>query len=78
MNYIIYGKPQCPNCDIAKNLLKSKGIVFEYKDISKSQEDLLFLKNLGAKSVPVVFIEGQLIGGLNELKDYVKEITCCP
>lgn len=74
MNYTIYGKPQCPNCDIAKNLLKSKNIDFEYKDISKNQEDLLFLKNLGAKSVPVVFIQGQLLGGLNELKRALDEL----
>jgi len=75
MSFTIYGKPQCPNCDIAKNLLKSKNIDFDYKDISKSPDDLNFLKNLGAKSVPMVFIEGQLIGGLNELKSYVKELT---
>lgn len=75
MQATIYGKPQCPNCDIAKNLLKSRNIGFDYKDISKSQEDFNFLKNLGAKSVPMVFIEGQLIGGLNELKNYMKELA---
>ena len=75
MQVVVYGKPRCPNCDIAKTLLKSKSLPFTYKDISVNAGDLLFLKNLGAKSVPVVFIEGQLIGGLNELKDYVKELT---
>ena len=75
MQVVVYGKPRCPNCDIAKTLLKSKSLPFTYKGISVNGDDLLFLKNLGAKSVPVVFIEGQLIGGLNELKDYVKELT---
>lgn len=75
MQVVVYGKPRCPNCDIAKTLLKSKSLPFTYKDISVNADDLLFLKNLGAKSVPVVFIEGQLIGGLNELKGYVKELT---
>ena len=48
MQVVVYGKPRCPNCDIAKTILKSKSLPFTYKDISVNADDLLFLKNLGA------------------------------
>lgn len=70
--YKVYGKPLCPNCDIAKNLLKSKGEDFEYLDVTQDSAALMYVKGLGAKSVPVVLKDDKYIGGLQELQNNLK------
>lgn len=70
--YKVYGKPSCPNCDIAKNLLESKGEQFEYLDVTKDSAALMYVKGLGAKSVPVVLKDDKYIGGLQELQNNLK------
>jgi len=68
----VFGKPSCPNCVTAKSLLQSKGVFYEYFDVSVNQDALEFVKSKGAKSVPVVFDEDEMIGGFNELKKYLE------
>lgn len=70
--YKVYGKPSCPNCDIAKNLLESKGEQFEYLDVTKDSAALMYVKGLGAKSVPVILKDDKYIGGLQELQNNLK------
>lgn len=70
--YKVYGKPLCPNCDIAKNLLKAKGEDFEYLDVTQDSAALMYVKGLGAKSVPVVLKDEKYIGGLQELQNNLK------
>ena len=70
--YKVYGKPSCPNCDIAKNLLESKGEQFEYLDVTKDSAALMYVKGLGARSVPVVLKDDKYIGGLQELQNNLK------
>lgn len=72
MMYKVYGKPSCPNCDIAKNLLESKGEQFEYLDVTKDSAALMYVKGLGAKSVPVILKDDKYIGGLQELQNNLK------
>lgn len=67
--YIIYGKPNCPNCNVAKDILKSKGIEFSYVDVTLDSEAMSLLKSIGAKSVPQIFKDNTLVGGVNELKN---------
>jgi glutaredoxin 3 len=70
MNVEIYSTPSCGNCNIAKNLLKAKGINFsEYSvgvDVQKSEIE----SRVGGpvRSVPVVFIDDRFVGGLQELR----------
>lgn len=70
--YKVYGKPLCPNCDIAKNLLKAKGEDFEYLDVTQDSAALMYVKGLGAKSVPVILKDDKYIGGLQELQNNLK------
>lgn len=70
--YKVYGKPLCPNCDIAKNLLKAKGEDFEYLDVTQDSAALMYVKGLGAKSVPVILKDDKYIGGLQELQNAFK------
>jgi glutaredoxin 3 len=66
----IYTSPVCPYCVRAKELLKRKGHS-DYKeiDISKSDEvrEEMMKKSAGKRSVPQIFINGQHVGGCDDL-----------
>jgi len=69
MKAIVWSKNQCPYCDQAKNLLKMKGIEFEERNINKdfTKEQLLEAVPT-ARTVPQIFLDGELIGGFTELR----------
>jgi glutaredoxin-related protein len=71
---IIWSKDNCPYCDQAKNLLKSKGIPFEERKIGDgyTKEDLLEAVPT-ARAVPQIFLDGELVGGFTELKAQLHE-----
>ena len=73
MKAILWSKYHCPNCDQAHALLKSKGYQIEERKIGDgySKEELLE-EVPNARSVPQIFIEGAHVGGINELKEYLK------
>jgi glutaredoxin len=74
MQAIVWSKDQCPFCDQAKMLLNNKGIQFEERKIGYgySREDLL-QQVPTARSVPQIFLDGELVGGFNELKQKLTE-----
>lgn len=69
MKAIVWSKNQCPYCDQAKNLLKMKGIEFEERNINKdfTKEQLLEAVPT-ARTVPQIFLDGELVGGFTELR----------
>ena len=69
MKAVIWSKYQCPYCDQAKALLKQKDIEFEEKKIGDgyTKEDLLEAVPT-ARSVPVIFLDNELVGGFTDLK----------
>jgi glutaredoxin len=69
MTAIVWSKYNCPYCDQAKALLKMKGIQFEEKKIGDgyTREELLEAVPT-ARTVPQIFIDGELVGGFTELK----------
>jgi glutaredoxin len=73
MKAIVWSKYQCPYCDQAKALLTQKGIQFEEKKIGDgyTKEDLLEAVPT-ARTVPQIFLEGELIGGFTELKKHLQ------
>lgn len=75
MRAIIWSKYQCPNCDQAKALLEQREISYEERKIGDGYSKEELLEDVpGARSVPQIIIDGKLIGGLNELKTYIKEL----
>ena len=69
---VIWTKTVCPYCVNAKNLLKMKGIEYEERNIQEgtwTREQLLEAVP-GARTVPQVFIDGELIGTYEHLKEY--------
>jgi glutaredoxin 3 len=72
MNVTIWSKPACQYCDMAKSLLKSKGIDFDEKKIGEgyTRDDLLAAVPT-ARTVPQIFVDDKLIGGFQELKAFL-------
>jgi glutaredoxin len=71
---IVWSKYHCPYCDQAKALLKAKGIQFEEKKIGDgyTKEELLEAVP-NARTVPQIFLNGELVGGFTELKAKLTE-----
>jgi len=69
---IVWTKTVCPYCVNAKNLLDSKGIEYEERNLETggwTKEQLLEAVP-GARTVPQIFIDGKLIGGYDQLKQH--------
>ena len=71
----IYEFKACPFCVKAKNLLKSKGIEYEEKNIAegyKIQDLLEMVPN--ARTMPQIWLGEEHIGGYYELEAKLKEM----
>jgi len=70
----IYGKPQCPFCEKAKNLCEQKGYEYTYKILGKDYQINELLETFpGAKTVPQIMIDGEIIGGYSQLEAKLKD-----
>ena len=69
MKAIVWSKDQCPYCDQAKALLKSRNIEFEERNIMHgwTREQLLEAVP-NARTVPQIFLDEELVGGFIELR----------
>lgn len=76
MKATIWSKEHCPFCDQAKLILDIKKIAYEEKKIgvNASKEELLEAVP-NAKSVPLIFIDDEYIGGLKELKEKLSHVS---
>lgn len=65
----IYSTPYCPYCHAAKSLLSGKGVSFEETDVSRDPalRQAMTQRANGRRTVPQIFIDGQHIGGSDEL-----------
>lgn len=70
---VVFSKTDCPYCDVAKNVLNEHGIDFETVqvnvDMSKEDMQSIIQKVTGVfvETVPQVFIDGDYIGGSDDL-----------
>ena len=69
---VILSKETCPFCKKAKELLTSKGLTFEEIIIGKDATHVTTRALSGNGGVPQIFIDGNHIGGSNELAEYLK------
>ncbi len=66
---LIYTKDPCPYCVRAIRLLEEKGFAFKEVDLTDRPEEIDRLKNeTGWRTVPIILINGKLIGGYQDLK----------
>ena len=65
----IYSTQVCPYCVAAKRLLQQKGIPFKEVDLSNddSLRQKLSQENQGWRTVPMIFIGSEFVGGYTEL-----------
>ena len=68
-NVLVYSGPNCPYCVRAKQLLTKKGAAFTDYDVKADQAkfDEMLGKSGGRKTIPQIFINGQHIGGCDDL-----------
>ena len=65
----VFFKVPCPYCVNAKRLLTEKKVNFEEIDLTEKPEEFDRLKNeTGYRTVPMIFIDGKLIGGYSDLR----------
>lgn len=68
-NFTVLSKPGCGHCTRAKAALTAKGIKFEEIELGVNGLSLSNLKALSGKgTTPQVFVDGELIGGADELE----------
>jgi glutaredoxin 3 len=66
---IIYTTETCPYCVRAKQLFDRKGAHYEELrvDLDPAARDAMLKRSNGRRSVPQIFINGQHIGGCDDL-----------
>ena len=73
MTIVIYSKPNCVYCDKAKALVKGLDLNYEEKMFGKdfnSPEELYEAVGKQVRTMPQIKIDGQLIGGYNQLVEH--------
>ena len=69
MRAIVWSKDNCPYCVQAKALLSQKNIEFEERKIGDGwTKDQLLEAVPHARTVPQIFLDGELVGGFTELR----------
>lgn len=66
----IFTGPNCAFCDAAKALLREKGLAFEEIDLAADPAhiDAFRTRLPRVKSIPQIFVDGEHIGGLEDLR----------
>jgi len=67
----VYSGPNCPYCDMAKALLRRKGIEFEEIDVEVHPEEMQkVVEQTGKQTIPQIFIDDFHVGGFDDLNAY--------
>lgn len=71
----IYTTPTCPYCMAAKSLLRRKSASYEETDVSRDGQLRVAMTQRagGRRSVPQIFINGQHVGGSDELHELERQ-----
>ena len=70
---VIFSRPGCPHCTRAKASLESRGIEFAELELLKDYPHRALRALTGRETYPQVFIDGQHIGGADELEAWFGE-----
>lgn len=76
MTILIYSKPNCVFCDKSKALVKKLGLTYEEKVFGKdftTPEELYEAVGKQVRTMPQIKIDGELIGGYNQLVEYFND-----
>ena len=74
MSIIVYSKNNCVFCSKAKALLKNLGLEYEERTLEKDfgSDPSKLIEDIGknVRTMPQIKIDGQLIGGYNQLVEH--------
>jgi ribonucleoside-diphosphate reductase alpha chain len=68
---IIYGKSDCPWCELAKEELSLRGIPFEYISLTDMGKTAKEVTGRSVNTVPQVYLQGQYIGGYEDMMKHL-------
>ena len=70
---IIWSNVGCHFCEMAKNLLKQKGIEYEERSLAKEWKIQQLLEVVpNARTVPQIFVDDEYVGGYQDLVEYLQ------
>lgn len=73
MKAIVWSKPACPYCVMAEKLLTNKGYEVEERKLGFGwNREQLFEAVPNVKTVPQIFIDGEYVGGYDDLVKFFK------
>jgi len=70
-NVTIFTRPGCPFCARAKGLLKDSGMDYDELVLNENFNESTIRAVSGQTSVPQIFIDGELVGGSDDLEQYL-------
>ena len=77
MKIVIYSKNNCQFCTKAKHLVKTLGLEYEEKSLEKDfgSDPSKLIEDIGknVRQMPQIKIDGELIGGYNQLIEHFNE-----
>lgn len=64
---VVYTMDGCPVCARAKEYLAGRGVDYEERNVSRSEEHYRELvEGMGLRSVPVIIVDGERLVGFDE------------
>lgn len=87
MNFVIYGKPNCQYCSMAKQLLEMRGQAFNYltldEDYSLDHLQAVVAEKTGIapRTFPQILVQKEMdvdfvhVGGFTELREFMAQIA---
>ena len=70
---ILWSNVGCHFCEMAKNLLKQKGIEYEERNLAKEWKIQQLLEVVpNARTVPQIFVDDEYVGGYQDLVEYLQ------
>ena len=72
---VVFTRKGCSHCTRAKRALDAAGIAHDVMLLNRDFSDRTLRAVSGRTSVPQVFVNGELIGGADELEDWLKART---
>lgn len=64
---IVYGKANCPYCQLAKDELTLQGMPYDYIDLEEIGKSAAEVTGRKVKTVPQIYLNGTYIGGYDQL-----------
>lgn len=72
--FLVYSKTNCPQCVKALGLIELAGLDNNIIKVDEDAEAYKFVIAQGHKSVPQIYKDDKLIGGVTELAAYIKDL----